>query len=88
MRCDLVHIEQVPLGECALRLFVADAELTASIIEHRCDGRLVLSDAPKPGLDGIVPTITLLLQRRPDHLYVVLEQDAYWPETFPKLHGA
>lgn len=85
MQCQLVRISQIPLGQAALRLFVRNNELHASIIEHRCDGRLVVLEAEQAGIDGIVPTVSLLLERHPDLLHVVLEGNAYWPSAFPKL---
>ncbi len=85
MQCHLVRIDQIPIGAQALRLFVVDDELNAGIIDHRCDGRVVVSFARKHGIDGIVPTISELLKRQPDRLYVVLEDNAFWPETFPQI---
>ncbi len=85
MQCQLVRSDQLPIGAQALCLFVVEDELHAGIIEHRCDGRFIRSEASQSGTDGIVPTIGLLLKRQPELLYVVLENDAYWPEMFPRI---
>lgn len=85
MQCHLLSIEQIPIGTQALRLFIVDDELNAGIIDHRADGRVIVSFAKQRGVDGIIPTISQLLKRHPNHLYVVLENDAFWPETFPKI---
>jgi hypothetical protein len=87
MQCHLVRIDQIPVGTQALRLFVVDDELNAGIIDHRPDGRVIVSFAKQRGVDGIVPTISQLLVRQPNRLYVVLENDAFLPETFPKINS-
>lgn len=88
MHCRILRVQRVPPGESALRLYIDDDELCAGIIEQRCDGRLSITAADQHGIDGIVPTIAQLLRQRPALLYVVIEDDAYWPDSFPKISAS
>lgn len=85
-----IHIptESIPMGRTALVLFVDHDELCAGIIEHSFDGRFHRRVPENPSPLDVIPVICSLMTRSPaDELYVVLEQNAYWPEQFPALQN-
>jgi hypothetical protein len=82
-----VSPEQIPLGQTALLLFVHHDELCAGVLEHRCDGRFDRRVPEDPSPNDLVLGICKLMAERDENsdLLVVLEPQAYWPDSFPKL---
>lgn len=83
-----VPAEDIPVGRTALVLFIDRDQLCAGVIEHSPDGSLDrrIPDNPSP-FDIVLVICTLMAQSSGDDLYVVLEQNAYWPEAFPALRS-
>ena len=83
-----IPAEDIPRGRTALVLFVDNDQLCAGVIEHCTDGSLDrrIPDKPSP-FDIVLVICTLMAQSSGDDLYVVLEQNAYWPEAFPALRS-
>jgi hypothetical protein len=83
-----VSEDTVPLGKTALLLFVHEAQLCAGTIEHRYDGRILKRLPAEPKPTQLVSVISgLMAGHAQDDLYVVIEADAYWPESFPLLNN-
>lgn len=81
--------DQLPAGQTALLLFVHDGELCAGVLKHTRDGSFerLVPDNPAPS-DLILGICRMMADMPVDaDLFVVLEPLAYWPESFPLLHG-
>lgn len=79
--------DEIPIGRKALLLFVHGGELCAGIIEHRCDGRMTRDVASEPRPDQLIAAVGNVMAGRSldDDFYVVLKDEAYWPEAFPSI---
>lgn len=84
-----VSPEDIPLGQTALLLFVHQNQLCAGVIQHRCDGRIERRVPEDPSPHDLVLGICKLMSEMDDDadLLVVLEAQAYWPDSFPKLRS-
>lgn len=82
-----VSVDQIPLGQLALLLFVDHDELCAGVIERRNDGRLERRVPPNPSPRDLVLVVCRLMAQLPPNadLLVVMQPGAFWPDAFPEL---
>lgn len=86
---DYVRIEpkQLPIGGRAVVIASGRDGLEGAVLEHSADGRMRRKPAVHEGERSVIDAFTEVIagRRDADHVCIVLEADAPWPEVFPPL---